>query len=716
MSTRAYAESPGAGSRARTRAARGWWFWELLKEEMEPYPGRWSAVARIVISATVVMLLIMTFRIPGAALGAYYAFVLPRDGPLATFKAALISVAAFVCGTAVVLLGVILFIDSPVTHFLWVIASLFLSFYVLSITRVYSAASGFGFLTTISIAIWDRQASSNLKVEATLFTLLAVVLGLAVTVAVEFIFAATHRRDTVLAGIIERLRVVQRLLREFAAGEHADPTVQRQLRQYAGIGTGHLREVMVRTNYEPEYKGQLGAALSLSGRLVDIAHNFLEAGIEPAEMDRARLARIADEMEQLRQHFLRQEVPQLLPLEMPGSFSERVPLLAELDRNVRLMSQVFSGHAFEEHLPVPGENAPTRLFAPDAFSNTAHIKFAIRGCLAASLCYIFYNATAWPGLNTSLATCVITAMTTVGASRQKQILRVSGALIGGCVFGFGAQAFLLPHMDSISQFTVLFAAITAVSAWVATASPRLSYCGLQIALAWYLSNLNEFTIDRSLGVARDRVLGILLGLSAMWLVFDQLWATPAVVAMQSLFVANLRRIARFAARPLGAELRRAPDRLWRERDAINGAFSNVRSQADGVLFEFRPQRERDLRLRDCVRAWQPELRTLFMVKLGLLQFRLRARDGALPALAERVQTQVAAMLEGIAGLVERGEDSGLEEQARSLGELRDQVLRAEQSAGEDSHPHASTVLTLSHSMLLLAESFYRDVKGCGRTA
>jgi multidrug resistance protein MdtO len=704
-----------AGQRARSGRSRGgWWFWELFQDEMAPYPGRVSLVARMVISSLVVMLLIMTFRIPGAALGAYYALVIPRDGPLATLKAAMVSLASFLCGTAVVLFGVILFIDSPVTHFFWVVGSLFLAFYVISIASVYSAATGFGFLTTISIAIWDRRAPVNFKVEATLFTLLAVVLGLAVTVAVEYVFAATHSRDAVLGGVVERLRVVETMLRDFAAGREVEAQIRRRLRQYAGIGTGHLRELMVRTNYEPEYKGQLGAALSLSGRLVDISNNFLEAGIEPAERDRQRLDEIAGEIAGLRMHFERQEVPELLPLEMPSEFSERVPLLAELDRNVRLMSQVFSGHAFEEHLPVPGEHALTRVFAPDVFTNPAHIRFAVRGCLAATLCYVFYTGADWPGLNTSLATCVITAMTTVGASRQKQVLRVAGALIGGCILGFGAQIFLLPHMESISQFAVLFMLVSGLSAWVATASPRLSYCGLQIALAWYLSNLNEFRIDTSLGVARDRVLGILLGLSAMWLVFDQLWATPAVVAMKSLFVANLRRIARFGVRPLGEELRRAPRRLFQERDAINGAFSTVRSQADGVLFEFRPQRQADLRLRNCVRAWQPELRTLFMVKLGLLQFRLRAADGALPPIAERAQQHAAAMLEGIAGLIERGEAGRLEEQVSRARELREEVRR-EELADKENVPHAATVLTLSHSLLTLAESLYRSVAECGPT-
>jgi multidrug resistance protein MdtO len=62
-----------------------------------------------------------------------------------------------------------------------------------------------------------------------------------------------------------------------------------------------------------------------------------------------------------------------------------------------------------------------------------------------------------------------------------------------------------------------------------TSSPRLSYFGVQVALAFYLIHPQEFTIQTSLSIARDRVVGVLLGLVIMWLVFDQLWGARAGV-------------------------------------------------------------------------------------------------------------------------------------------------------------------------------------------
>jgi len=131
----------------------------------------------------------------------------------------------------------------------------------------------------------------------------------------------------------------------------------------------------------------------------------------------------------------------------------------------------------------PGD-PPSRLFVPDALSNPDHIKFALKGCLAGSLCYLIYTALDWQGISTAVVTCVLTALTTIGSSRQKQVLRITGAVVGGFIFGMGAQIFILPYLDSIGGFTLLFVAVTIIGAWFATSSPRLSYFGVQLAVAF----------------------------------------------------------------------------------------------------------------------------------------------------------------------------------------------------------------------------------------
>jgi multidrug resistance protein MdtO len=327
-----------------------------------------------------------------------------------------------------------------------------------------------------------------------------------------------------------------------------------------------------------------------------------------------------------------------------------------MEKTVPLIPVVFSGSGpISEYMPSPpADERRSTLFVADALSNPEHLKFGLKGCLAASLCYIIYNSIDWPGISTAITTCLLTALSTVGASRQKQVLRFAGAIGGGVVVGMGAQVFILPYLASIAGFTLLFVVVTGIAAWFATSGPRLSYFGVQFAVAFYLIHLQEFTIQTSLAVARDRVAGILLGLFMMWLVFDQLWSAPAAVEMRRTFISNLRSLGQLVREPLPGR-----EKTWRGdslRATINTNFDKVRSLADGVLFELGPSRHGDLALRNQIRQLQPQLRTLFVTRIALVKYRLQLPGFELPETVRVAQQQfddrLARMLDRMADRME----------------------------------------------------------------
>ena len=266
------------------------------------------------------------------------------------------------------------------------------------------------------------------------------------------------------------------------------------------------------------------------------------------------------------------------------------------------------------------EEGSKHTFVADAFSNPAHLQFALRGTLAAMVCYITYTAIDWPGLSTSVITCFITALSTIGSSRQKQVLRLSGAFIGGIIFGMGAQVFVLPYLDTIVGFILLFAVVTAISAWISTASARLSYLGIQLALAFYLINLQEFTFQTSLSIARDRVFGVLLGLVSMGVFFDLLWTRNAVSEMQTVFAHNLELFAELAEQLLEQDPIKAIRQIRQLRDQINNGFQAVTAQSDAVLLDFSSSREQNLQIRKDIHRWQPAIRTLLQVQVAAVQY------------------------------------------------------------------------------------------------
>jgi hypothetical protein len=75
------------------------------------------------------------------------------------------------------------------------------------------------------------------------------------------------------------------------------------------------------------------------------------------------------------------------------------------------MSGIFaSGHG-------AGSAEKPKLFLPDAFDNPEYVHFAVKGSLAALICYIFFVGFDYPNAYTSLITCFVVSLTTVGASK-----------------------------------------------------------------------------------------------------------------------------------------------------------------------------------------------------------------------------------------------------------------------------------------------------------
>jgi multidrug resistance protein MdtO len=611
----------------------------------------------MVLASTLVMIVSMTFRMPYGAYAAIYALTISRESPQATLNSMRTTAVAFVVAAAVVLVAATLFLDDPVLRLLWVLGILFTTFYGLSALSNYTAAARFGYLVIITIPLWDRHISAELRVEGTLWAVAAITVGTGIAALVELVFASFHPGDAVVRSVDSRLKQVQGLLACYAQAIPPDAATKQQITRQAMVGTSRQRRILQRSDYSPHYREQMGALVALAGRLVDIAANLLQFQFDLSPDERQSIQTLVERIAEIRAVLPGGKIAPIAPFHSGTAARYSVPLLRELEHTVAEMAEVIAGATTLSAYAPPSSSAetPSRLFVPDAFSNPEHFKFGIRGGLAASLCYLAYTSLNSPELSTAVTTCLLTALTTIGASRQKQILRFTGAFVGGAL-GIGSQMFILPFFDSICGFTLLFVGVTALAAWIATSSTRLSYFGIQIVVAFDLINLSEFKIQTDLNLARDRVLGIMLGLGMMWLVFDQLWSAPAGVAMRRAFVSTLRSLAQFAREPASTDLRAAIERSYSLREAINAGLDKVRALADAILFEFGPAREDDMALRERIRRWQPQLRILFLTRIALWKYRVQLPGFELPDSARAAQQmfdeQSAAMLDGIADRVE----------------------------------------------------------------
>jgi hypothetical protein len=75
-------------------------------------------------------------------------------------------------------------------------------------------------------------------------------------------------------------------------------------------------------------------------------------------------------------------------------------------------------------------------------------------------------------------------------------------IIGGLIAGLSI-VFILPHFDDIGQLCLLTAVVAAFAGWVTTSSERLSYAGMQIALAFFMGILQTYSPATDLTVQRE---------------------------------------------------------------------------------------------------------------------------------------------------------------------------------------------------------------------
>ena len=599
----------------------GTWFSTFLREELAPYPGRGIVVARMVIAATITAALLVTFNIPGGAIGAVCAFIVSRENQLATSYSARSFLIAIALGGLFIPVGARFFAADPMTHFFWEATSLILIFFLLRTLTSYVVTVGLSLISTSVLTIWYLPGPAEVNVERTLWTELSVLIGTLVTLAVEVIFHIVKRTDDVMDGIDLRLSLIQALMKRFEEGHRSTADLERRLSQYSIVGMGAIRRSIARTSEYASHRKLLSALSSLTGRSIDFSAVLARTVtyISPAMRETASV--IEQQIANIRLE-LKSNAQPIAPAPQHEDESGS-PLLAGLEGAISLIPSVLASESsIDPHIQVlEPESAPSRILVEDAFTNPDHLRFIAGGTMAGMFCYILYVSLAWPGIATSVTTCVFTALTNVGLSRQKQVLRMAGGTIGGVIFGLGAQVFVLPSIDSIGGFLILFAAVTSVAAWVSTSSTRLSYAGLQIALAFYLVIFDKFSAQTSLALARDRVVGILLGTLAMWFVYERLYPRPAADEMVTIFTRNLRKIAKLPIESLQEAKPRAIVEVRMLRDQIFHHFDEVIAQADAVPFETGPARAGHMAARDRIRRWQAALKTFYLLEAPLLQFR-----------------------------------------------------------------------------------------------
>jgi len=493
----------------------------FLAQELAPREGRGLAVARIAAACTITVAIAMVFRVPLAAYMAYMVFLTSKDDTAATVTMA-------VAGTLAVTLAVIftlglaqISLGDPAIRLPAMALTTFLAMFSVRTFALGPISFLAGFLVVTMQSVIDEVPNPEAFTRTTLWLWVVVVVPAFTMTLINLLFGPEG------AALAERgvRKVLTDLEAALTRGE-----ISGRLAQWRAI----LVPLIEKSRNPPAIQRLLDALV------------ILEAYPDPIPpRERTRLS--------------------YLVRGCLGALERRSPAAEAPPETESLPEALAATHAFAElqrelsrtpaHQPAHTGHKPRQLFVPDALSNPAHWQFALKTTLAIMIVYSVYTMLDWPGLLTSIVTVFFVALGSVGETVHKLVLRLSGAIIGGLLAGLSI-VFVLPHFTDIGQLCALTAVVALFAGWVTTSSERLSYAGMQIALAFFMGALQTYSPATDLTVLRDRVVGILLGNVVMTLVFSSLWPESAITRLRGALADALRGIAALLRSPQNAETSR----------------------------------------------------------------------------------------------------------------------------------------------------------------
>jgi multidrug resistance protein MdtO len=493
---------------------------EFLAQELAPSEGRGPAVARIAAGTMITIAIAMVFRIPLAAYMAYMVFLTSKDDIAATMTMAVggtlaITLAVlFTLGLAQISLG------DPAIRLPAMAMMTFLAMFSVRTFALGPIAFLAGFVTVTMQSVIDDVPSPEIFTRTTLWLWVVVVVPVATTILINLLFGPPA------SAVAERglRKVLAELEGALAAGR-----ISERLAEWRAILVP-----LIEKSLDPR----------AIARLLDVLV-ILEVYPHPIPPhEQARLSYLVRSCVDVADK--RRPVPEAPP--ETNSFPQA---LAATHAFVELRRELSQTRAQQ---PAHTGHKSRQLFVPDALSNPAHWQFALKATFAMMIVYSVYTMLDWPGLLTSIVTVFFVALGSVGETVHKLVLRISGALVGGLLAGLSI-VFVLPHFTDIGQLCALTGLVALFAGWVSTSSERLSYAGMQIALAFFMGMLQSYSPATDLTVLRDRLVGILLGNVVITLVFSGLWPESATTRLRGALGDALRSIAEILRSPQDASNR-----------------------------------------------------------------------------------------------------------------------------------------------------------------
>lgn len=542
------------------------------KADLAFFPGRVAMAWRVAVLCALMAMIAMIYGIPESAISCYLIiFVMKPDGVESMVMAVAITIlVSLVVGLVFLLIHFTL--EAAPLRMAALIVSSFLFLYLGSASKLGPVGSIIALVIAYVMTLLSNIPMGEVATRGLLYAWLMAVSPMLLIIGVNLFFGRAPQ-TLLRASLAERLSTVAETLRYPNAANMA--RVGEQLQE--GQHEHQQRALFVRIfHLRPSAEAAwLESAVKSSYRLL-----LVTSALPPTSPEAVRLelaAYCSDAAQAIASG----------DLAAPPHFAieDTSDEINEIRNALIALANADNG----QDLDAPKSS----FFAADALTNPVHQQFALKTTAAALICYLIYTALDWQDIHTAMITCYVAALGTTGETVHKLVLRIIGCLIGA-LMGVLSIIFIIPHMSDIGQLMALVFGCILVAAWVSCGSERIAYAGVQVGLAFLLTVLQGFGPSTDMGVALDRVLGILLGNLVVYLIFSRLWPVAITDAVHVHISRALKGLTNLAA--LSPDARPA---ALREATTVEAEITKAQEELALIPFEpvqFRPSRKECARL------------------------------------------------------------------------------------------------------------------------
>lgn len=549
---------------ADTFSGRSVALWGLL----QVFPGRAGFALRLALICALSAWVSLLFRAPEAALAVYVVLFMNKPDRASSLLGSL-ALTVVISLVIVALVGLCaLVLEHPAWRLASMVAISLLLLWLVSASKLRPVG---GTLTLILAYAMDLLGSIPTGEAATrgfLYAWQLVAIPAGVSILVNSLMAPAPR-TLLQAALTERLRTAAAVLLDDAAAA-------RRLQSYLHGGLSEcnlwLRRLRLGRGVPAQDLAALEAASDATFALltsVDLSRSDPAAAL-PGSVRRS----------------LSQTLTHMASIFAAGGYPvdiESVPAgdgpLGELPRTVLAdINATLRGFTQAPVAPPPVPSSGGFL-VPDAFSNPEHARYALKTTAAAMACYLLYSLLNWPGIHTCMLTCYIVSLATLAESVEKLVLRLTGCLIGAAL-GLAAMLWVIPGLGSVVEYLALIFAGALLSAWIAVGNERIAYAGFQMALAFFMCVIQGSGPGYDMVVARDRIIGIVLGNAVAYIVAAHVWPVSVRGKIEAGIDACLGALRHMLASTNTAERRRLAASTQTLVDAVQTDLDRARYEPE----------------------------------------------------------------------------------------------------------------------------------------